>query len=718
MSRVRMKSAYGAFSQRCFHRLVAQLDSWARHVEPMSFRNPVGQCGCSGAWSDILSHHPFHIVVYSRNCTEVDRICLCPSVVCVSHAPPWVLVCAVVDLQVPQNRRRAAHWFCERISMPLSATPSSNSKFCLQRSVPNSCIGGSGTATCVQRTSDFFRCGDVSFLFPPITSGSRCPHTMESHARIWVYSVMEPHQSNMLRWRPVATTAILFPLRCEGALNTCIGSSGAGALRSLQGSVVVPAEDSFARVPLLTVALAVVAFFHSLLLMVMVANVKALLVKAPGVRAHPCRLIWLLIAQVPCNILLSFAVATPKAPVLDWSPANPPVRRPHGQRRLTPYPQSIRRGISTRLLLFLAGFASAPQCVWSMPTFLHDSEVGRLFRDELAHIGGTAAAEPSQEGFDQAEPEDNMPEHLPGTCIDLPRHVHGPAPYSTEKWLGVTVFAPHVAPTTCAVRAERTDNVECIIDRLRSTGRLPHPDFDMITAVHPQMHDGCLALLAYPSVIAQHTNPRSAVILDLSRVGGHCHAAVIRSDITPRELLQQVRLQIRADFDEEDLQVWVGDATIPASRLGLLSVTHGTLLTVMRSPYAPGSLPQPASLFVPAARWCRVDHMPTPPQSYSLALCRGQALDPICPAFFPWAQTADIVRSVYRLPEDDDKIVVLDNSPILDVQGEPCAQTAVAFSGTGLFLSQEPVQAYFLDLRLLGEAPRLVYLPAVTDKGA
>ncbi|OLP89784.1 hypothetical protein AK812_SmicGene28712 [Symbiodinium microadriaticum] len=307
-------------------------------------------------------------------------------------------------------------------------------------------------------------------------------------------------------------------------------------------------------------------------------------------------------------------------------------------------------------------------------------------------------------------------EHLPGTCVDLPPHVHGPAPYTPEKWLGVTVYAPHVAPTVCAVRAERTDTIEYIIDRLRSTGRLPHPSFDMITVVHPQMHDGCLAFLAYPSIIAQYANPRTAVIIDLSRVGGHCHAAVIRSDITSHELLQQVRLQIRADYDEEDLQVWVGDATLPATRTGLLNVAHGTLLTVMRTPYAPGSLPLASSLFAPAARWCRVDHMPAPPRTYSLALCRGQALDPVCPAFFPWAQTTDIVRKVYRLPQDDDKIVVVDNDPILDVQGEPCAQTAVAFSGSGLLFDQGPVQAYFLDVRLLGEAPRLVYLSVMSDK--
>ncbi|CAE7351216.1 unnamed protein product [Symbiodinium microadriaticum] len=201
------------------------------------------------------------------------------------------------------------------------------------------------------------------------------------------------------------------------------------------------------------------------------------------------------------------------------------------------------------------------------------------------------------------------------------------------------------------------------------------------------------------------------------RVGGHCHAAVIRSDTTAHELLQQVRLQIRADFDDEDLQVWVGDSALPASRTGTLNIAHGTLLTVMRTPFTPGTLRHVTALFTPTAQWCRVDHMPTPPQTYSLALCRGQALDPVCPAFFPWAQTADIVRSVYRLPAEDDKIVVLDNNPILDVHGEPCAQTAIAFSGPGPLSSQDILQPYFLDLRLLGESPKLVYLPVVQGEG-
>ena len=707
---------YCAFRPSCFHRLVGPLDSLVRFFEPRRLTFPVGQCVSSDAWSDSIDHLPSHNVAQDVSSTVTDRLCLCPPP-SVGHTPPWALVCAVVNLNTFSSSKRTAHWIFEPLYSFLLIAFHTGLISPLQRSVPNSCIGGSGTATCVRGIGHFLYRTFCPSQPPPFPYTGYSLSLDGSAPRFVAWS---PKLLDLATSSDFAVTTLSSLLRYEGALNTCIGSSGAGALRSLRADTPSHIGDSLVVRAYYTTVTIVIAFFHSLLVLIGVAIAKALLARVPGMHAGPGRYIWIPISQAPIKLLLALAVASPGTPVLDWSTARPPARRPTRRSQPSTHPFVRRygiRGISDRLLVFLVGFLTLPQCGWSMPTYPQDSAVRQFMREEFVQLGGTAADVAPQRSSDNEGAGSPAPEHLPSACIDLPKHVHGPAPYSTEHWLGVTIYAPHVAPVVCAVRANRADTVECLIERIKSNGRLPHPGYDVIVAVQPQVHYGCLTLLAYPSVIAQHSDPRSAIIIDLSRVGGHCHAAVIRSDTTAHELLQQVRLQIRADFDDEDLQVWVGDSALPASRTGTLNIAHGTLLTVMRTPFTPGTLRHVTALFTPTAQWCRVDHMPTPPQTYSLALCRGQALDPVCPAFFPWAQTADIVRSVYRLPAEDDKIVVLDNNPILDVHGEPCAQTAIAFSGPGPLSSQDILQPYFLDLRLLGESPKLVYLPVVQGEG-
>ena len=101
---------------------------------------------------------------------------------------------------------------------------------------------------------------------------------------------------------------------------------------------------------------------------------------------------------------------------------------------------------------------------------------------------------PAQRSFSSGSAAQSSlePEALPGQCIDVPAHVHGPAPYSQDRWLGVTVYAPHTQPTAFAIRAQRATTLSTVIAEVRQAGRLPHPDFDTVVAVHPQPYDGYL----------------------------------------------------------------------------------------------------------------------------------------------------------------------------------------------------------------------------------
>ena len=305
-----------------------------------------------------------------------------------------------------------------------------------------------------------------------------------------------------------------------------------------------------------------------------------------------------------------------------------------------------------------------------------------------------------------------MPEHWPGESMDLPWHVHGTAPYPQDAWLGITVYAPHVAPAAFALRASRSDTLEDIIKNVKRSGRIPHAKFDAIVPVHPQIHDGYLALLAYPSVIGQSEVPKVAVVIDLTRVGGHCYATILRADITVPDLLRHMRLQVHADYEDEELQFWTEDHALPASKHGALSINHGSLITVMRTPFQPGPPSAASALVAPDTQWGRIDHMPTPPNTRTLALCRGLTLDTVCPHFFPWAQPEDIAKRVFRLTDEHDRVVVIDNDPVLDVQGAPCQQTVIAFTSRIVHGQPAQSQPYYLDPRSFGEAPRLVYVAA------
>ena len=580
---------------------------------------------------------------------------------------------------------------------PLFAEAQDHITFCR---VPNSCIGGSRTATCITHikviawpTQDIPSSDDVHLIELPKPQFLQAQHMLLP--TLWFTEVSPP-----------TLAAGLFSDRCVGALNTRIGSSGAGARRqNLTRAAGTDHGQTWAFQICHLGQYAAVPFFCSLLVLIAASVCKACISSIPGARSPLGTLLRFSTRPVPLRLILPLAVAAPDRPVLDWSPPNPPKPQPKTRHTSASNASYISRPAS--LWMYLVGFASLPQCVWAMPTFLETPEIRQLFRQEFAHIHGSDGHENSSPaaGATQFVPLD----HCPGDSIDLPPHTHGPAPFPQDLWLGVTIFAPHVAPAAFALRAGRTATLDDILTWVRSSGRIPHPGFDALVPVQPQVHDDYLALIAFPSVIMQYTTPRCAVLIDLTRVGGHCHASILHTGTTAGTLLQDLRLQIRADIEDEDLQIWVGDSTLPTNPQGALSLANGTLITVMRRPYQPGRLATVSALFESDVPWGRVDHMPRPPKTFSLALCRGVTLDPVCPSFFPWASPEEIARKVYNLPPHS-PITVVDHDPALDVSGEPCRQTAVALSPSPVWQQLGLTQPYYLDVRLLGEAPRLVFV--------
>ncbi|CAE7767591.1 unnamed protein product, partial [Symbiodinium sp. CCMP2456] len=154
-----------------------------------------------------------------------------------------------------------------------------------------------------------------------------------------------------------------------------------------------------------------------------------------------------------------------------------------------------------------------------------------------------------------------------------------PAPVSTASvsprdWpvLGVTVYAPHYMPISFGVSASRGVDLSSLLQIIRDSDKLPATCLDVVVPIAHQRFPCSLGLLAFSSFLHQLSPPHSAVMLDLSRVGGHYHAASLPQGITLACLLQLISHLIW--YRSEEVEVWVNDASLPASSGLLHTKTH------------------------------------------------------------------------------------------------------------------------------------------------
>ena len=450
------------------------------------------------------------------------------------------------------------------------------------------------------------------------------------------------------------------------------------------------------------------AFFRSLLVLCCAALIRALLYAVPGRSTPLGSLVRFPTSPAPLRPLLALAVGSPAHSVLHWG--HVPRNKTRSRQGPGPRPFCSRR---VALCLWLIGFSSLPCHVWAAPEGFHQLQRIHTMIAPL-HSAPPVFGEhyPSElpVATDRQDPSSAV-----GICIDLPsRHSSEQPPVGS--WLGVTLYSPHHPTSAFAMRVEPGSTVSRLHHVIREEGRLPCEEYDAMVAVYPQLLDGYLYLLSFPSVIAQVKRPYCAAVLDLSRVGGPCFADVIPTDLRLTELLERVSRLITVDVQEEPVHVWVGDSRQPASRQGLLNVFPGVLIAVVRADVPGNEIPPtvyPASRLLADCRlWERIDHMLSPRKALCLAVCCGLKIDPVFPGFFPRLSRADIALQVCRTDLNQATVFLVDNLPTLEIQGEPCTQTAVVVPVLehATEAHHTGAQAYFLDVRPLGIAPRLVLL--------
>eukprot|EP00439_Symbiodinium_sp_Y106_P059903 s3353_g8.t2 len=147
-----------------------------------------------------------------------------------------------------------------------------------------------------------------------------------------------------------------------------------------------------------------------------------------------------------------------------------------------------------------------------------------------------------------------------------------------EAWLGVTVLEAHRQPCTLGVRIARSQGLVSLFSKVRRWLEQRRLYSCRVAAVAPQRFAGSAQLLVYPESL--DAQALVAVVVDLSRVGGHYYAENVYRHITTEEFIDLVQYEL--DWDPDDIAVYVGSGFLPRLPPEELCVAHGDVVTVLR----------------------------------------------------------------------------------------------------------------------------------------
>ena len=401
----------------------------------------------------------------------------------------------------------------------------------------------------------------------------------------------------------------------EGARNRCIGRSGASALPRRNSSKPLcrgsraPLSSTCLPRALWTAGLHVflwlVALSRTLLAVQGLALMKLLCMAMKGKRTAPGRfsnaLLHRALDPIPTPPVLSLCCACPHKPVMVWEPA---VKSRH-RRDNHIVCRRCSSSLGSRLcrlsyvLVALFGFSRLPCQVHAMDTLRQATFNLDLAYDERPPFSNSDLATARQRCKGKF------------TYISGPPLGERPArpAVDTEPTLGVTVYAPHFIPTFFGLRIPAGASLDDVTDEVFRACWHPGRGLDKIIPVKRQRHSSALSLLALPSFLGACSPACCVVILDLSCVGGHYHAAIVHSSLTRHDLRTQIQPLIW--HDGEDVEIWVDDAEFAASH-GTLAFSDGSVFTVLLPGNGP-PLTYPAENILRAdAEWGPFEHTPRP----------------------------------------------------------------------------------------------------------
>ena len=280
-----------------------------------------------------------------------------------------------------------------------------------------------------------------------------------------------------------------------------------------------------------------------------------------------------------------------------------------------------------------------------------------------------------------------------------------PATFAMPPALGVTVHAPYFMPTFFGLQVPAGASVQDVLQAVVSLGKLPHPALDTVIPVTNQRFDTAMSFLAYPSCIGLLDPPQCAVLLDLTRVGGHYHSAVLPCALSRHALLEHIETLIWHDTGEVEL--WVDGADFPASH-GLLAVANGSVLTVLLRGHHPSRFVAPSDVLRPTTEWGPFEQSPSPRRQAGEAFVNSRGVVKLRYNLLSDYSPESSIRRALDLGPLDFLLHTKEHMQ-LDVNGDHCHS---------VFAGPSSAYPWLLDMRLLGLTVRIFFgraEPTVAD---
>ena len=561
--------------------------------------------------------------------------------------------------------------------------------------------------------------------------GFGCPYHQQS-ATGWCFLQPQDHCGRIPR--DPFSTSVLPRLR---ALNTCIGSSGTRA------SVFSHRLQSFSSPDrpfgISRLAACIQGLFETFLGLLFVAILKLLIWCLPGGASPFGRLVRCPFAFVPQRAVLPLGKVGGTVPCLDWSPA-PRRQEPRNRKNKRSSTSALTCPISRlqRAISWLC-ICSLPVQIWAVPPgtpeavnalrqFVHRTPEhlpatanGRTASQLGSPIAtaSVAFALPGGPHHTAAIAENwptplSQPTFLPQTVdptvalrVAYPSVIQGNG--TDNRLLGVLLYAPHYRTEIWAVHVPPNSSAD---DLRQSVQGLLSDAFrgalDRVAPMIPQLHDSCAQYVAYPSVLDQDGSLGVAVVFDLSRVGGAVFAAVVARVLQECDFIPFIRPLTRRDIEE--FSFYIGAFATPATVEEHLTLSHGTVITVLPRHFGPPRDFAVSDLFRSDSIWSQIQHVPRSLHTPCLCAIFGKHRFVIRQDLHSGRTIPEAIEVVLDRPVDTFTICSSFDFEDLDVHGEQCDRViAVAAvppqSVLPLGLVRRDVWI-FCDYRPLGHKPR------------
>ena len=523
--------------------------------------------------------------------------------------------------------------------------------------------------------------------------------------------------------RAGSATMVLLTASPTAGPKMCIGGSGAHSVCSVGAQYAPSAPASYSATfgsNLTTLfvmwSLPVLTFFQTLLVISTASLCNLLLSQMPGSRS-----------PLGCLCRLPFAAASTSA-ALPWrsaSPANTPLCRPHrpipqGRGPSTTHRSRLRFRWLSRPIWWFLGFSTLPQVVWSIPLAARDKPIlQQAYRDmhcdaQMSHPSCSTDIAPDLGSCLAPNTAVNMPSDIsPMRQPDIPASPAGPTITATVQCsglleeIGVKVFVPFCHSTNVQVFADRSAGLDKFCEDVKALKDRPFPEHDCVVALKPQQFMGMMDVISYHSLLDRLPAPHKAVVLDLSRVGGHCHATVLPACTTWDALAHQVCRLLNLDVFEEPVNIWKGSNMELLGKSSPFYLQHGETLIFMRTEFGPPVVFEAADFFQESVKWYEFSHLPSCQDTRCLAVCTTEELYPVDPYYYRHVPSQEIALRSTGLDPTTHGVTEVDISPALDLDGETCA-TIQVITAADSCSDATGKGHYLLDLRPISRRPRMV----------